>query len=76
MSYQGNVVVRPYPHGPFYEIVPTRDGYRSVPYYAEPDGDHEMTAREAAAFVASCECIEGSVVIGDTRRILPLTAAS
>ena len=70
-----NVVLRPRPDGPFYELVPTAGGFRCLPYYAEPDGDRVMTPTQAAEYALTVARIPGSLVIGDTRSLLPRKAA-
>lgn len=66
-----NIILRPRPDGPFYELVPTEGGFRCVPHFADPDADRVLTQSEAAEFALTIQRIEGSLVIGDTRQLLP-----
>lgn len=65
-----NVILRPDPSGPFYELMPRASGgFRCQPYFADPDADNVMTAEEAGAYALTVQRLPDSLVIGDIRSL-------
>lgn len=57
------LLLRPRPDGPIYELRHRRDGgLMIVPYFAEPDGTRDVTESEAREFAETTRLCGGLVI--------------